>query len=176
MSPLTFLVPTHWLEPESPQHAILPPGPSRVSSPHVAHDVPAVMRICLDRPGGKGPDQGGTTSGSADPGIPIPESEATILNWIKASSNPTDAAMAAEASRKIALHGWGIWTSLTAETNQVYQGQKIRVFETWLTPEDLTSVPDGGPPRSRRRHADDPPWNLCVRPSLEPHQFQAHRE
>ena len=77
-------------------------------------------------------------------GYRFPESEATILNWIKASSNPADAAKAAEASRKIALHGWGIWTSLTAETNQVYQGQKIRVFETWFTPEDLTAVPDGG--------------------------------
>jgi hypothetical protein len=78
------------------------------------------------------------------PGYRFPESEATILNWIKASSNSADAAKAAEASRKIALHGWGIWTSLTAETNQVYQGQKIRVFETWFTPEDLTAGPDGG--------------------------------
>jgi hypothetical protein len=73
------------------------------------------------------------------PGFVFPEREATILGWVKASGDPTNPQAQAAASSQINLHGWGLWTALTAETDQVIEGQKLRVLETWYTPEDLTS-------------------------------------
>jgi hypothetical protein len=67
------------------------------------------------------------------PGYHFPEREATILGWISSSTG------APPVFDNIYLHGWGIWTSLTTETDQVIDGQKLRVFETWYTPEDLTA-------------------------------------
>lgn len=92
------------------------------------------------------------------PGYQFPEPEWKILGWISASSDPnkTDAEQLA-AAKNIALHGWGIWTSLTSETNEVVDGQKLRVFETWYTPEDLSAQAGGAMaalaarPRSRGR-------------------------
>ncbi len=69
-------------------------------------------------------------------GFRFPESEATITSWV-ASLSRGDAAESAVAAEKIQLHGWGLWTALTKETGQLYEGQVLRVFETWLTPEDL---------------------------------------
>ena len=73
-------------------------------------------------------------------GFSFPESEATLTRWITALNRgqPADAAAAFE---RIHLHGWGLWTALTAETNQSYAGQPLRVFETWLTVQELASIP-----------------------------------
>src|SRR5438046_150935 len=74
-----------------------------------------------------------------DPGIPafaFPESEATLTGWITTMTRG-DPVTAAPAFEKIHLHGWGLWTALTTEASQAYAGQKLRVFETWLTPDDL---------------------------------------
>jgi len=73
------------------------------------------------------------------PGYAFPESEATILKWV-ADSAVTDPTVSNAADQKIYLHGWGLWASLTAETDQVDNGQKLRVFETWLTPQDITAA------------------------------------
>ena len=73
------------------------------------------------------------------PGYAFPESEATILKWV-ADSSVTDPTVSAAANQKIYLHGWGLWASLTAETDQMDNGQKLRVFETWLTPQDITAA------------------------------------
>jgi hypothetical protein len=70
------------------------------------------------------------------PGFRFPETEATITSWVTALSKG-DAVSAVDAAEKIQRHGWGIWTSLTKETGQLYEGQFLRVFETWLTPDDL---------------------------------------
>jgi len=72
-------------------------------------------------------------------GFHFPESEATLTSWISTMSRGP-VADAAAATEKIQLHGWGLWTALTAETNQLVGGQRLRVFETWLTPDDLTSA------------------------------------
>ncbi len=67
-----------------------------------------------------------------DPGIPgfqFPTPEETILGWLKTPTNQT----------AINKHAWGIWTALTMETDQVFDGQKLLVFETWLTPQDIIS-------------------------------------
>ena len=77
------------------------------------------------------------------PGFTFPEAEATLLNWITASSQ----ANGQDARKSIYLHGWGIWTALTSETDQVIDGQKARVFETWYGPEDLS-------PKTARTMAD----------------------
>ena len=64
-----------------------------------------------------------------DPGIPgfkFPTNKYRIRKWIK-NNNQTE----------INKHAWGIWTALTQETDQTYDGQNLRVFETWLTPKDI---------------------------------------
>jgi len=73
------------------------------------------------------------------PGYHFPESEATILKWVSDSAT-TDPTVSGVADKKIYQHGWGIWASLTAETDQTENGQKLRVFETWLTPQDITAA------------------------------------
>jgi len=71
------------------------------------------------------------------PGFHFPESESTIVSWVYEMGNgsPGDAATAFE---NIHLHGWGIWTALTMETAQVDARQRLRVFETWFTPQELS--------------------------------------
>jgi hypothetical protein len=87
-------------------------------------------------------------------GFKFPESEATIMHWVYtwttngSNVKPTKDAEAAteKAFANVHLHGWGIWTALTTETEQTFDGQKLRVFETWPTPQDLTTAgtnPDG---------------------------------
>jgi len=75
----------------------------------------------------------------SDPGVPgfhFPESEATLLGWnhVLGTGAPADAAAAFEALQG---HGWGLWTALTAPTQQSFGGERLRVFETWSTPDDL---------------------------------------
>lgn len=100
------------------------------------------------------------------PGFHFPESEATITGWLTAMSRETPAA--ASAAAKIQLHGWGLWTALTAETAQRIDGQSLRVFETWLSADDL--APDPGSPaalspaRARRRTGLRPLNQFRVRP------------
>lgn len=75
------------------------------------------------------------------PGFQFPESESTIVSWIAQMTGKTPSP---DSFAKVHLHGWGIWTALTLETDQVFEGQKLRVFETWPTPEDLMAVPPDG--------------------------------
>ena len=102
--------------------------------------------------------QGIVPAAMPDPGVSgyrFPESEATLTGWITEADRGDAGAPAARA--KIFLHGWGLWTALTAETPQFFAGQRLRVFETWLTPEDLTSQPNlrtvGARSRQQRRRA-----------------------
>jgi hypothetical protein len=73
-------------------------------------------------------------------GFHFPESEATVLGWVYQMGNgaPADAATAFE---NIHLHAWGLWTAVTLETAQVDNGQPLRVFETWFTPQELENGP-----------------------------------
>ncbi len=73
------------------------------------------------------------------PGFHFPESEATIVNWVFDLGNGSESAAAPQAFENIVLHGWGLWTALTQPTGQVYAGQRLRVFETWITPEELAA-------------------------------------
>jgi hypothetical protein len=74
------------------------------------------------------------------PGFVFPESESTLTRWITGMTRG-DANVAADAFEKIHGHGWGLWTALTLATAQTYEGHRLRVFETWLTPNELETEP-----------------------------------
>ena len=73
------------------------------------------------------------------PGFHFPESEATVVTWVRQLNS--SAADSADAFRNINLHGWGLWTALTMETSQVDVGERLRVFETWYTPQEIDGQP-----------------------------------
>jgi hypothetical protein len=76
------------------------------------------------------------------PGFKFPESESTIMTWVYnwTTNSTTPNQTAEEGFANVHLHGWGIWTALTTETKQSYNGQNLLVFETWPTPSDLISA------------------------------------
>jgi hypothetical protein len=76
------------------------------------------------------------------PGFHFPESEATIVGWVRQSEGDSPDAGAATAN--IYNHGWGLWTAVNMPTSQVVTGQKLRVFETWFTPQELATRPVAG--------------------------------
>ena len=53
-------------------------------------------------------------------------------------------------------HGWGLWTALTLQTSQVDNGDRLRVFETWYTPQEIAELPGGSipaaPPLAKAAH------------------------
>lgn len=63
------------------------------------------------------------------PGFKFPEDSTTIDAWVQQ-----------RAERKINLHGWGIWTALTAATAETYGPDKLRVFETWHSKAEVDSI------------------------------------
>ena len=69
------------------------------------------------------------------PGFNFPEDSTTILNWVKSGDEDS-----------IYLHGWGIWTGLTSLSTQTIPGDDnpLRVFETWMTPEEMIDEIKGG--------------------------------
>ena len=85
------------------------------------------------------------------PGFNFPEDSTTLNKWIRQSKNDN-----------IYTHGWGIWTGLTMPTQQSTSGDSssLRVFETWLTPEEMINSIKGEPIKRSNRA------NLKI-----PHQF-----
>ena len=73
------------------------------------------------------------------PGFTFPESEATILGWTYDLGNNTPGAPAAFTNLNV--HGWGLWTALTMQTAQVDDGERLRVFETWYSPQEVDQIP-----------------------------------
>jgi hypothetical protein len=63
------------------------------------------------------------------PGFIFPEKENTILDWIAKDNQPA-----------INLHGWGLWTALTSQSGEKFDGQDLLVCETWFTPGDLLTA------------------------------------
>lgn len=67
-----------------------------------------------------------------DPGIAgyiFPEDSNKIKGWLDTDD-----------IEKMALHGWGLWTALTAKSGEYVNNEKLRVFETWLNPEDVYNI------------------------------------
>jgi hypothetical protein len=61
------------------------------------------------------------------PGFVFPVSQETIDKW-----NATD------KIESMAEHAWGIWVGLNMKSGEMYQGQALRVFETWNTTDEVT--------------------------------------
>lgn len=81
------------------------------------------------------------------PGFKFPEDSTKINNWIHTKTNDS-----------LYLHSWGIWTGLTSKTQQTPEGHSaLRVFETWLTPEEMIDSIKGLPVnRSNRANLKRP--------------------
>jgi hypothetical protein len=93
------------------------------------------------------------------PGFHFPESESTIVTWVHDAG--TGAPDAAAASTNMYTHGWGLWTALTLQTSQVDNGDRLRVFETWYTPQEVSEQPGGTVPAA-------PPVPLAARRRQRP--------
>lgn len=69
-----------------------------------------------------------------DPGITgysFPENKEKLMTWINAGN-----------SNEIYLHGWGLWTSLTAPSGQNEYGlANVPVYLTWLSPSEIAALP-----------------------------------
>lgn len=115
--------------------------------------VSVIGGVCLTAASVAGQGGGFAPVPLPDPGIPgyrFPEPEPTILGW--AAANDTKA---------MASHAWGVWTALTMKSGQRYEGQELLVFETWQTPGDLLASPARGLAAAPRN----------PRPLALPHQF-----
>ncbi|MDN3670831.1 hypothetical protein QWY93_16035 [Echinicola jeungdonensis] len=81
-------------------------------------------------------------------GVNFPEDSVILNQWIHDSDKS-----------KIYLHGWGIWTGITSLTDQKIPGdsRNLRVFETWLTPEEMIDSINNQPiKRSNRANLNKP--------------------
>lgn len=61
------------------------------------------------------------------PGFNFPEDSNTIYGWMNNPSFPLN-----YDSVSVLKHGWGIWAGLTAKTDQVYAGDTLLAYQTWL--------------------------------------------
>ena len=78
-------------------------------------------------------------------GYKFPEQEDVIVGWTKSDNR-----------KAIELHGWGLWTSLMADSGESFEGQKLRVFETWYDPADLSSTGTATPLATGQRRVRNP--------------------
>jgi len=69
-------------------------------------------------------------------GNPFPTDSTTINNWVANSMTVANL----ETNTDIINHGWAIWQSLTEPTDQINNGQAMRRFETWYTPNDIIAA------------------------------------
>jgi hypothetical protein len=61
------------------------------------------------------------------PGFHFPEDSTAIYGWMNDSKFPNN-----YDSASVYKHAWGVWAGLTANSGEVYQGDSLRIFETWL--------------------------------------------
>lgn len=61
------------------------------------------------------------------PGFHFPEDSTVIYGWLNNPSMPLN-----YDSASVYKHAWGVWAGLTAQTDQVYAGDKLLVYETWM--------------------------------------------
>jgi hypothetical protein len=69
------------------------------------------------------------------PGFNFPEDSNAIYRWLNAGTGVDSFKL-----DSIYQHVWGIWAGLTAPTDQIYQGDTLLVFETWLSPAELAKA------------------------------------
>lgn len=86
-------------------------------------------------------------------GFTFPTSEATLTAQIATMNGSASADERTKAATTIYRHGWGLWTALTSLTSQRYEGQSLRVYETWLSIDDLVAATDGSTDAAPAAHA-----------------------
>jgi hypothetical protein len=69
------------------------------------------------------------------PGFNFPEDSNAIYRWLNNGTTVDTFQL-----DSIYNHVWGIWAGLTAPTNQVYQGDTLLVYETWLSPNEIANA------------------------------------
>ena len=69
------------------------------------------------------------------PGFHFPEDSAIIYKWISNNSFP-----GSYDSASIYKHAWGIWAGLTAQSGEVYGGDPLLVYQTWLGKSELKDL------------------------------------
>lgn len=69
-------------------------------------------------------------------GQKFPTDATTINNWVKNSIVINNL----ETNTDIITHGWDLWDAITSYTDQDNNGQKLRRFETWYTPENIKTA------------------------------------
>lgn len=62
-------------------------------------------------------------------GFNFPEDSNTIYKWLGAQDTVS-----------IANHAWGIWAGLTAPSNQIYNGDTLLIYQTWLGIGDIANA------------------------------------
>jgi len=73
-------------------------------------------------------------------GLPFPTDSTVINKWVANPKYNTVKAGSFETNPDIINHGWDIWYALTAFTNQKNNDQPLRRFETWYSPQDITTA------------------------------------
>ncbi len=63
----------------------------------------------------------------------FPEDSTKIYDWL-----------AKQDTVSITRHAWGIWAGLTTPSNQIYKGDTLLVFETWLGVKELADMAEQG--------------------------------
>lgn len=97
-------------------------------------------------PAAETPSESVSTPNYGDPlpsqlvnGDSYPTAETTIDGWINVGGQPD--------VTRIASHGWGLWAALTAPTDTpVPEVSGARVYNTWLSPEQVRDLPPPGTP------------------------------
>lgn len=74
----------------------------------------------------------------------FPETEATLTRWVTEMNRGATDDIKRAAAAQIFLHGWGLWTALTSESAQTQAGQRLRIFETWRTTDEMSPSPVAG--------------------------------
>ena len=66
---------------------------------------------------------------AGNPDFKFPEKESVIMDWLETHD-----------SVQITKHAWGIWQGLTSESDQVYNGNPLLTYQTWLGVSDLAKA------------------------------------
>lgn len=96
----------------------------------------------------------------------FPEAEATLTSLVTTMTRRRATEQGADAERRVYRHGWGLWTMLTYYSQQAYRDQRLRVFETWLSLDELQSSTPASVPNQPSAASTPPrlPRNRSLRP------------
>jgi hypothetical protein len=68
------------------------------------------------------------------PDFKFPEDSSKIYSWINTKYDSTS----------VYKHAWGIWAGLTSESGEVFHGDSLLVYQTWLGTSDIQNIVENG--------------------------------